>query len=131
MINARLDKAQPEIMIAGRNIKNLRHTDDTTLMTESEEELMSHLMKVKEESEKAGLKLTIQKTNIMDSMLVSFLKEPPYFFFFHSGCSSPKSAQGFFFLDVPTNPFVSSLFDNSHSDMCEVVIHCGFFACIF
>ena len=77
MINARLDKAQPEIMIAGRNIKNLRHTDDTTLMTESEEELMSHLMKVKEESEKAGLKLTIQKTNIMDSMLVSFLKEHP------------------------------------------------------
>ena len=77
MINARLDKAQPEIMIAGRNIKNLRHTDDTTLMTESEEELMSHLMNVKEESEKAGLKLTIQKTNIMDSMLVSFLKEHP------------------------------------------------------
>ena len=71
MRNARLDEAQAEIMIAGRNIKNLRHTDDTTLMTESEEELKSLLMKVKEESEKVGLKLNIQKTKIMASGLIT------------------------------------------------------------
>ena len=59
MRNARLDKAQSEIKIAGRNINNLRYADDTTLMAESEEELKSLLMKVKEGSEKAGLKLTI------------------------------------------------------------------------
>ena len=57
--NARLDKAQSEIKIAGRNINNLRYADDSTLMAESEEELKSLLMKVKEGSEKAGLKLTI------------------------------------------------------------------------
>ena len=56
-----LDEAQAEIKIAGRNINNLRYADDTTLMAESKEELKSHLMKVKEESEKAGLKLSIQK----------------------------------------------------------------------
>ena len=67
MQNARLDEAQAGIMIAGRNINNLRYTDDTTLMAESEEELKSLLMKVKEESEKAGLKLNIQKTKIMTS----------------------------------------------------------------
>ena len=61
MQNARLDEAQAEIKIAGRNISNLRYADDATLMAESEEELKSLLMKVKEESEKAGLKLTIQK----------------------------------------------------------------------
>ena len=61
MQNARLDEAQAEIKIAGRNINNLRYADDTTLMAESKEELKSHLMKVKEESEKAGLKLSIQK----------------------------------------------------------------------
>ena len=61
MQNARLDEAQVRIKIAGRNINNLRYTDDTTLMAESEEELKSLLMKVKEESEKAGLKLNIQK----------------------------------------------------------------------
>jgi len=59
MRNARLDKAQSEIKIAGRNINNLRYADDSTLMAESEEELKSLLMKVKEGSEKAGLKLTI------------------------------------------------------------------------
>ena len=59
--NAVLDEAQAGIKIAGRNINNLRYTDDTTLMAESEEELRSHLVKVKEESEKAGLKLSIQK----------------------------------------------------------------------
>ena len=61
MQNARLDEAQAAIKIAGRNISNLRYSDDTTLMSESKEELKSFLMKVKEESEKAGLKLDIQK----------------------------------------------------------------------
>ena len=65
MWNARLDVAQAGIKISGRNINNLRYADDTTLMAESEEELKSLLMKVKEESEKAGLKLNIQKTKIM------------------------------------------------------------------
>ena len=67
MQNARLDEVQAGIKIAGENINNLRYTDDTTLMSESEEELKSLLMKVKEESEKAGLKLNIQKTKIMAS----------------------------------------------------------------
>ena len=67
MQNARLDEAQAGIKIAGRNINNLRNADDTTLMAESEEELKSLLMKVKEESEKIGLKLNIQKTEIMAS----------------------------------------------------------------
>ena len=67
MRNAGLDAAQAGIRIAGRNINNLRYTDDTTLMAESEEELKSFLMKVKEESEKVGLKLNIQKTKIMTS----------------------------------------------------------------
>uniref|UniRef100_A0AC11EI34 Uncharacterized protein n=1 Tax=Ovis aries TaxID=9940 RepID=A0AC11EI34_SHEEP len=67
MRNAGLEEAQAGIKIAGRNINNLRHADVTTLMAESEEELKSLLMKVKEESEKAGLKLNIQKTNIMAS----------------------------------------------------------------
>ena len=65
--NAGLDEAQAGIKISGRNIDNLRYTDDTTLMAESEEELRSLLMKVKEESEKVGLKLNIQKTKIMAS----------------------------------------------------------------
>ena len=67
MRNAGLDEAQAGIKIAGRNINNLRYTDDTTLMAESEEELKSLLMQVKEESEKVGLKLNIQKTKIMAS----------------------------------------------------------------
>ena len=67
MRNAELDEAQAGIKIAGRNINNLRYADDTTLMAESEEELNSFLMKVKEKSEKAGLKLSIQKTKIMAS----------------------------------------------------------------
>ena len=67
MWNARLDEAQAGINIAMRHINNLRQADDTTLMAESEEELKSFLMKVKEESEKAGLKLSIQKTKIMAS----------------------------------------------------------------
>ena len=67
MKNAGLEEAQAGIKIPGRNINNLRYADDTTLMAESEEELKSLLMKVKEESEKVGLKLNIQKTNIMAS----------------------------------------------------------------
>ena len=67
MRNAGLEEAQAGIRIAGRNINNLRYADDTTLMAESEEELKSNLMKVKEESEKVGLKLNIQKTKIMAS----------------------------------------------------------------
>ena len=67
MQNARLDESQAGIKIAGRNINNLRYADDTTLMAESKEELNSLLMKVKEESEKAGLKVNIQKMKIMAS----------------------------------------------------------------
>ena len=67
MWNARLDEAQAGIKIAGRNISNLRYADDTTLMAESEEELKSLLMKQKEENEKVGLKLNVQKTKIMAS----------------------------------------------------------------
>ena len=67
MWNAGLDEAQAGIKIARRNINNLRYADDTTLMAESKEELKSLLMKMKEESEKAGLKLNIQKTKIMAS----------------------------------------------------------------
>ena len=65
MGNARQEEAQAGIKIAGRNINNFRYADDTTLMVESEEELKNFLMKVKEESEKVGLKLNIQKTKIM------------------------------------------------------------------
>ena len=67
MQNARLDEAQAGVKIAGRNINNLRYTDDTTLMAESKEELKNLLLKVKEESEKVGLKLNIQKTKIVAS----------------------------------------------------------------
>ena len=67
MQNSRLEEAQAGIKIAGRNINNLRYADDTTLMTESKEQLKSLLMKVKEESEKSGLKLNIQKIKIMAS----------------------------------------------------------------
>ena len=71
MRNAGLEEAQAGIKIAGRNINNLRYADDTTLMAESEEELKSLLMKVKEESDKVGQKLNIQKTKIMASGLIS------------------------------------------------------------
>ena len=67
MRNAGLEEAQADIKISGRNINNLRYSEDTTLMAESEEELKSLLMKVKEESENVGLKLKIQKTKIMAS----------------------------------------------------------------
>ena len=71
MRNARLDEALAGIKIAGGNINNLRHVDDTTLTAESEEELKSLLMNVKEESEKVGLKLNIQKTKIMASSFIT------------------------------------------------------------
>ena len=71
MRNAGLEEAQAGIKIAGRNINNLRYADDTTLIEESEEELKSLLMKVKEESEKVGLRLNIQKTKIMASGLIT------------------------------------------------------------
>ena len=71
MRNAGLEEAQAGIKIAGRNINNLRYADDTTLMAGSEEELKSLLMKVKEQSEKVGLKLNIQKTKIMASGLIT------------------------------------------------------------
>ena len=70
-MNARLDETQAGVKIAGRNISNLRYADDTTLMTESKGELKSLLMKVKEESENAGLKLNIQKKMIMASSPIS------------------------------------------------------------
>ena len=76
MQNVRLDEAQAGIKFAGRNINNLRYADDTTLTTEGEEELKSLLMKVKEESEKVGLKLNIQKTKIMASgPIISWLSD--------------------------------------------------------
>ena len=71
MRNAGLEEAQAGIKIARRNINNLRYADDTTLMAESEEELKSFLMKVREESEKVGLKFNIQKTKIMASGLIT------------------------------------------------------------
>ena len=71
MWNARMDEPQARLKIAGRNINNLRYADDTTLIAESEEELKSLLMKVKKESEKAGLKFNVQKTKIMASGLIS------------------------------------------------------------
>ena len=71
MRNARLDEAQAGIKIAGRNINNLRYANDMTVMAESEEELKSLLMKVKEESENVGLNLNIQKTKIMASSLIT------------------------------------------------------------
>ena len=74
MPNARLDEGQAGIKIAKRNINNLRYADDTTLMAEIEEELKSFLMKVKEESEKVGLKLNIQKTKIVASSLITSWK---------------------------------------------------------
>ena len=74
MRNAGLDEAQPGIKIAGRTINNLRYAHDTTLMAESEKELKSLLMKVKEETETVGLKLNIQKTKIMASSLITSLQ---------------------------------------------------------
>ena len=71
MRNAGLDEAQAGIKVAGRNISNLRYADDTTLMAENKEELKSLLMKVKEESDKAGLKFNIQETKIMSSSLIT------------------------------------------------------------
>ena len=95
MRNARLDEAQAGIKTARRNINNLRYADDTTLMAESEEELKSLLRKVKEESEKVGLKLNIQKTKIMASNPITWwqidgetMETVTYFLFW-----APKSLQ--------------------------------------
>ena len=74
LLNARLDEAQAGIKIAGRNINNLRYADDTTLMAKSEKDLKSLLIKVKEESEKAGLKVNIQKTKVMTSGPITSLQ---------------------------------------------------------
>ena len=91
ILNAKLDEAQAEIKIAGRNINNLRYADDTTLMAESDEELKSLLMKVKEESEKVGLKLNIQKMKIMASGPITRWGNSgnslrPYFFGLQNHC---------------------------------------------
>ena len=92
MQNAGLDEAQAEIKIAGRNINNLRYADDTTLMAESEEELKNLMMKVKEESEKAGLKLNIRKTKIMASgPIISWLQSPSAVIFQYKRISVWKS----------------------------------------
>ena len=88
MRNAGLDEAQAGIKIAGRNINNLRYADDTTLMAESEEELKSLLVKVKEESEKIGLKLNIQKTKLMGSSSITSWKQWQTLFW-----GAPKSLQ--------------------------------------
>ena len=101
MRNAGLEEAQAGIKIAGRNINNLRYADDTTLMAESEEELKSLLMKVKVESEKVDLKLSIQKTKIMASgPITSWQKEGPTtdtvreFIYFFWGGGSKITADG-------------------------------------
>ena len=92
MRNAGLEEAEAGIKIAGRNINNLRYADDTTLMAESEEELKSLLMKVKEESEKVGLKLNIQKTKIMaSSPITSWQVDGETVADFYGG--APKSLQ--------------------------------------
>ena len=88
MRNAGLEETQAGIKIAGRNINSLRYADDTTLMAESEEELKSLLMKVKEESEKCGLKLNIQKTKIMASGPITSWKQCQTLFL-----GAPKSLQ--------------------------------------
>ena len=80
MQNARLDKAQAEIKISGRNINNLRYADGTSLAAESKEEQKSLLMKVKEESEKAGLKLNFQKTKIMASSAITSMERVTDYF---------------------------------------------------
>ena len=90
MRNAGLGEAQAGIKIAGRNVNNLRYADDTTLMAESEEELKSLLMKVKEENEKVGLKLSIQKTKIMESGPITS---------WQIGGETVKTVANFIFLD--------------------------------
>ena len=91
MQNVRLDEAQAGITIAGRNINNLRYADDTTLMAEREEELKSLLMKVKEESEKAGLKLSIQKTKITTSGPITSWQIVPFPLYFRASIPWKKS----------------------------------------
>ena len=95
MQNAGLDEAQAGVKIAGRNINNLRNADDTTLMAESEEELESLLMKVKEENEKVGLKLNIQKTKIMASSPITS---------WEIDGETVETVADFFFFLVPKSP---------------------------
>ena len=93
MRNARLQESQTGIKISRRNINNIRYADDTTLMAESEEELKRLWMKVKEESEKVGLKLNIQKTKIMTSSLITSWQIDGYLFLLPAFCSgSPNKA---------------------------------------
>ena len=89
MINTGLEETQVGIKIAGRNINNFRYTDDTTLIAESEEELKSLLMKVKEETEKVGLKLNIQKMKIMASSPISSVAQSCPTLCDHMDCSTP------------------------------------------
>ena len=96
MWNARLDEAQARIMTAGRNINNLRYADDITLMEENKEELESLLMKVKEESGKAGLKLTIQKMKIMASITKIMALVP----LLHGKCRENENSDRFYFLEL-------------------------------
>ena len=92
MRNAGLEEAQVGINIAGRNTNNLRYADDTTLMSESEEELKSLLMKVKEESEKAGLKLNIQKTKTMTFVPISSVQLLNHICLFVTPCTAACQA---------------------------------------
>ena len=92
MRNAGLEESQAGIKITGRNINNLRYTDDTTIMAESEEELKSLLMKVKEESEKAGLKLNMPKTEIMSSSPITSRKILSVFIFLCSKITADGDA---------------------------------------
>ena len=121
MRNAGLNEAQAGIKIAGRNINNLRYADDTTLMAESEEELKSLLIKVKEESEKVGLKLNIQKTKIMASGSITSweidgetVRTVSDFIFFgflnHCGCSHENKRHLLLGRKVMTNLLLLSHF---------------------
>ena len=115
MWNAGLDEVQAEIKIARRNINNLRYTDDTTLMAESKENLKSLLMKVKEENEKAALKLSIQKTKIMASgpitsgekvkTVTAFILEPPKVKYVTVSILSPSICQEVMGLDAIISVF--------------------------
>ena len=104
MKNAGLDKAQVGIKIAGRNINNLKYADDTTLMAESEEELKSLSMKVKEESEKVGLKLNIQKTKIMASGPITS---------WQINGETVETVADFIFLDIQSHHFMAKRWGNS------------------
>ena len=124
MQNARLDEAQAWINIAGRNINNLRYPDDTTLMVESKEELKSLLMKVKEENEKAGLKLNIQKTKIMVSGSISSVQSLSHVWLFATPWTTTHQAS----LSI-TNSWsslrlmpIESVMPSSHLILCRPLL---------